>query len=365
MKLLTAFRKRREMRKWKAVIVKGLNSLEHREKLTRAQKREVQDYYRQLIGRKVPLYSHEYFYSRTGHFTKDYVPTNLYHCDLVPKANDHTRGKTLCDKNLCDLLLPDAPMPHTYLKNMNGYFYFEGKPVSAEEAADLCRDLGEVIVKPTMRSKGDGVRKLVFHDGVTSLDGLTVAQLFKRYRRDFQIQECVRQHPAMAALNPTSLNTLRILTYRSGMEVLVIYAVIRIGRLGKEIDNQSAGGISTAVLGDGRLDKMAYSGYLAKVAYGGYKEPGVLKTDTGIVLEGYPIPSYDKVLDLVRRLQLQLPFFNLVGWDVAIGEDGEPILIEFNTNTGLSQSAVRTGFGPYTERVFRELWHRPNTWFKD
>lgn len=365
MRLLTRFRMWREKRKWKAVIVKGYNSLEHHEKLTREQKREVQDFYRQLIGRKVPLYSHEYFYSRTGHFTRDYVPTNLYHCELVPKANDHTAGKVLCDKNLCDLLLPEAPMPHTWLKNVKGYYYFDGKPVSTEEAVELCKNLSDVIIKPTMRSKGDGVRKLQIVNGITNIDGLTVAQLFQRYRENFLIQDCVRQHPAMAALNPSSLNTLRILSYRSGMEVLILYVVVRIGRLGKDIDNQSAGGISTAVLEDGRLDKVAYSGYLAKVAYGGYKEPGVEKTDTGIILDGYPIPSFEKALNLVRHLQLQLPYFNLVGWDIAIREDGEPVLIEFNTNTGLSQSAAQTGMGRYTERIFRELWPRKNTWFKE
>lgn len=364
MRLSVRFRKWREMRKWKAVIIRGYEQLEYHEKLTRAQKREVQEFYKGLIGRRVPLYSHEYFYSRTGHFTKDYVPTNLYHCELVPRANDHTRSKVLCDKNLCDLLLPDAPMPHTWLKNMGGYFYFEGRPVSEEDAVALCGDLKDVIIKPTMKSKGTGVRKFSVSDGVTTIDGLTLSQLFRRYKRDFQIQSCVRQHPRMAALNPTSLNTLRILSYRSGMEVLIVYVVVRIGRLGGEIDNQSAGGISTAVLADGSLDKVAYSGYLAKVAYGGYKEPGVEKTDTGVVLEGYQIPSFEKVLDLVRRLHLQLPYFDLVGWDVAVDEDGEPVLIEFNTNTGLSQSAVQTGMGSLTERIFRELWPRPNTWFK-
>lgn len=357
MKLLTRYRMWREKRKWKAVIVDGYNQLSEKRKLSRAQKAEVQAFYRQLIGREVPIYSHEYFYSRTGHFTKDYVPTNLYHCELVPKANDHTASKVLCDKNLCDLLLPDAPMPRTRLKNCNGYYYDEnGQPLTAEQAVALCRDLDSMIIKPSLRSKGTGVRKLTVCEGVTNIDGMTVEELFRKYRKDFLIQECVRQHPAMAALNPTSLNTLRILTYRSGDEVLIVYAVIRIGRLGKDIDNQSAGGISTAVLENGRLDK---------VAYGGYKEPGVEKTDTGIVLDGYEIPSFDKALDLARRLQLQLPYFNLVGWDVAIDEKGEPVLIEFNTNTGLSQSAVQTGMGRYTERIFRELWPRPNSWFKE
>ena len=68
---------------------------------------------------------------------------------------------------------------------------------------------------------------------------------------------------------------------------------------------------------------------------------------------------------MVKRLHLKLPFFNIVGWDVAIQEDGEPVLIEFNTNPGLSQSAFCSGMGKYTERIIRELWSRPNTWFPD
>lgn len=355
MSVLTRFRKWRELRKYKAGITSNLVKLEHRRKLTRAQKREVQAYYRQLIGRRVPLYCHEYFYSRTGVFTKKYVPHNIYHCDLVPKANNHTMSKSLCDKNLCDILLPDVRMPRTLLKNMNGYYYYEGRPVSEAEAVALCQDMTDVIIKPTMTSKGRGIRKFQVSGGVTSIDGLSVSDLFRRYRKNFQIQACVRQHPRMAALNPTSLNTLRILTYRSGMEVLVVYVVIRIGRLGMEIDNQSSGGISTAVGEDGRL---------SGTAYGGYNENGVKKTDTGIVLEGYEVPSYDKAVEMVRQLQLRLPYFNLVGWDVAIDEAGEPVLIEFNTNTGLSQSACHTGMGQYTERIFRELWPRPNTWFR-
>ena len=156
----------------------------------------------------------------------------------------------------------------------------------------------------------------------------------------------------MAALNPSSVNTMRILSYRSGMEVLIIYSVIRIGRGGSVVDNQCAGGISTTISNEGKL---------GKTAFGGFSTDNITKTDTGIVLDGYQLPSYGKAIEMVKRLHLKLPFFNIVGWDVAIQEDGEPVLIEFNTNPGLSQSAFKSGMGEYTERIIRELWQRPNT----
>lgn len=354
-KYIKKLRKKREMKKWEVRITKNFKDLEHRKKLTKEQKKEVQDFYISMIGKKIPLYCHEYFYSRTGVFTKEYVPNNVYHCELVPKANQHRLQGALGDKNMCDFLFPGENIVHSILKNMNGYYYYEGKPVSEEEAVSLCQNMNHVIIKPSRQSEGKGVQAFSVKNGVTDLKGQTVEQLFKEYRKDFLIQEWVKQHEGMAALNPTSVNTIRILSYRSEMEVLIIYSVVRIGRKGSVVDNQCAGGISTTIDKEGKL---------GKTAFGGFSADNIEKTDTGIILEGYQLPSYDKAIEMVKRLHLKLPFFNIVGWDVAIQEDGEPVLIEFNTNPGLSQSAFKSGMGEYTERIIRELWPRPNTWFK-
>lgn len=355
-KLKIRLAKKREMRARKRKITKNFKDLKERNKLSRAQKKEIQDYYKSLIGKKVQTYGHEYFYSRTGHFSKDYVPGNIYQCDLLPKANDFRLKAAYGDKNMCDIIFHDENVARSILKNMNGYYYYEGRPVSEEEAISLCNNMDNVIIKPSRESKGHGVQLFDVKEGITTISGKSIRQLFKDYKQNFLIQKRVRQHAAMAALNPTSLNTLRILSYRSGMEVLIIYSVVRIGRKGQVIDNQCAGGISTTISKDGKL---------GKYAFGGYAEDNIAQTDSGIVLDGYQLPSYDKAIEMVKRLHMKLPFFNLIGWDVAIEENGEPILIEFNTRPGLSQSAFKSGMGEYTERIIRELWPRPNTWFPD
>lgn len=354
-RLVSILEYKRDLRDRKRMITKNIKDLEYHRKLTKAQKKEVEDFYMGITGKKVPLYSHEYFYSRTGYFTKEYVPTNIYHCELVRKANFYPFMYFYSDKNMQEILLDKENTAHVILKNMNGYYYYEGKPVSEEEAISLCSNMERAIIKPTLRSKGKGVQALTVVEGKTSIDGLRIEQLFKQYKKNFIIQECIKQHERMAALNPTSVNTIRVLSYRSGMEVLIIYSVIRIGRKGQVVDNQSMGGISTTITDDGKL---------GKVAFGGYTEDGIKKTDSGVVLEGYEVPSYDKVIDMVKRLHLKLPYANIVGWDVAIKEDGEPVLIEFNTNPGLSQSAFKSGMGKYTERIIRELWPRPNTKYR-
>ena len=355
-KIASRYLKTIEMRRRKEKITSQYKELKDRRRLTRYQKKEVEDYYKSLIGKKVPIYSHEYFYSRTGHFTKEYVPGNIYQCELLPKANDFSMKGAYGDKNICDLLFPGENVVHSILKNINGYYYYEGEAVSEDEAIQHCSNMEKVIIKPSRESKGHGVQLFNVKDGITDLSGKSLRQLFKEYKKDFLLQYWIEQHAEMAALNPTSLNTLRILSYRSGMEILIIYSVVRIGRMGQVIDNQCSGGMSTTINKDG---------FLGKYAFGGYSEDNILKTDSGVVLEGYRLPSYEKAIEMVKRLHLKLPFFNLVGWDVAIQEDGEPVLIEFNTRPGLSQSAFKSGMGEYTERIIKELWPRPNTWFKD
>ena len=342
-------KKKRDARYWDKQIEEASRELGDRKKLTREQKQEIEDFYLSMVGKKVPLSSHEYFYSRTGVYSKEYIPKGLYTVELLPKANKTSYRDAYADKNMIDVFLPNVKHPHTILRRMNGYYYFEGKPVSEEEAIKKCSNLKDCIIKPSLEYSGKGVCGLDVKDGIASVDGLELKSLFKKYGENFQIQKRLKQHERMNLLNPTSVNTIRILTYRSGMEILVVYSVVRIGRKGQVIDNQCAGGIST---------KIGENGRLGKYAYGGYTEEKVLKTDVGTVLEDFEIPSFNKAVETVKKLHYQLPFFNLIGWDVAIDEESDPVIVEWNVNTGLSQSAFGPGFGKYTERIIREIWPR-------
>lgn len=353
-KIKVGFAKRVECKRCKKKITDKYKKINNPRRLSKSQIQEVQDFYKNIIGRKVSLYSHEYFYARTGIFAKDYIPSDLYYCDILPRANNQWLKPAYADKNICDILFANEKQPRTILKNMNGYFYSEGHQVSREDAVELCRNLDNVIIKPSLLSKGEGVQCISVKDGIVETLGINVEQLFRKYDKNFIVQDCLKQHADMSALNPTSVNTLRILSYHSGLDVLIIYSVVRIGRLGAVIDNQSSGGISVTIDSEGRL---------GKYAFGGVGDNSIEKTDTGIAVDGYQLPSYDKAINMVKRMHQNLPFFDIVGWDIAIDEVGNPVLIEYNTRPGLSQSAFGSGMGEYTGRVLKELWPKLNTMF--
>ena len=340
-------------------LIKGVRENTRRIKserdLSPSQESEVKAYYRNLLGIDVPLDWHRYFYKRTGVFSPRYIPTSLYYTDIIGRINQMKFERAYSDKNLTNHLLRGIKFPETILKNMNGYFYIDDMAVDKETAISTCSDLSGVIIKPTLQSHGVGVKKFSVQNGITSIDGESLEHLFDRYNSNFIIQRVVRQHERMDALNPSSVNTIRILTYRSGMEVLVPYTVIRIGRLGWDIDNETAGGISTRINKDGSL---------AQYAYGSPGNDRIERTDTGVLLEGYEIPSYAKAVEVVKMLHLQLPNFDLIGWDISIDTEGDPVMIEWNVWPELSQSANGPAFGEYTERILTEIWNRPNTMYE-
>ena len=320
--------------------------------LTKEQIKEAKQYFKDRIGINIPIYWHQYYFKRTGVFSPEYIPTSLYRLELLGRLNQMQSESAYRDKNLAETIIKGILHPQTVVKNMNGYYFMNGVAVSKDAVLKDCFDLDDVIIKPSLLSYGTGFKKFSVKNGMTS-DGDTLDYLFSSYKSNFIVQKAVHQHEGLNALNPSSVNTLRIFTYRSSMEVLVLYTVLRIGRLGRITDNETAGGMSVRINKDGTLAKYAYS------------RPGddmIKKTDTGVVLEGYPIPSYNKALEAVKSAHLQLPYFNLIGWDISINTDGEPVLIEWNTQPDLSQSANEgPAFGEYTDRILREIWHRPNT----
>lgn len=351
--VLSRYKDRQEVNSYINGVRSNYEKLAHKKELTKEQEKEIQEYYTKLLGHPIPLDWHRYFTARTGIFSKLYIPTSEYKTNIVGRLNVFPLKRAYTDKNITDLLLPETHQPIIYVKNMNGYYYADNRPIAKEKVLELCKDLGEVIIKPSLTGRGKRVKKIKIINGVIESEGKTLEQVFDDYKSDFLIESLICQHERMKALNPSSVNTIRIVTYRSSMEIRVVYTVIRIGRKGQQIDNESAGGISTIIHEDGTLGKYAYGA------------PGcdrIEYTDSGIKLEGYEIPSYQSAINVAKESHYHLPYFNLMGWDFAIEENGTPVLIEFNMTPDLSQSANGPAFGKITEEILQEAMKHHNTW---
>jgi hypothetical protein len=143
----------------------------------------------------------------------------------------------------------------------------------------------------------------------------------------FIFQDKVRQHPVMNRLNPSSVNTIRMVTIRGEEGPYLWKTFCRVGTaVSKFVDNVDSGGIAVGVDEQGKLMKF------------GFYKPGIgtkvtVHPDTGVTFESFEIPLFKEASDLVLSLHRKMYMFHSIGWDVVITETGVTIL-EANDNWG-------------------------------
>ncbi len=324
-------------------------------KIDNQQKREVVSFFKDTIGLKPTLYWHQFYSSLNGKFEVGYIPTDLYYGYIQPRLFKMEVCAAYDDKNMYDKFFFDAVMPQTIVKCSNGHFYnAENLLISRNEAEKICKNLPEAIIKPAyMSAGGERVIKISVENGMVNNNNSTIHDLFDLYGANFIIQEVVKQHESLKKLNPTSVNTLRILTYFRENGPVVLYSVMKIGAKGAVIDNAYQGGLICRVKENGLLDKYAYD----------FKQ--TLRTDKGedgLVFEDYEIPCFDHIIEKAKQYHEKLPLIPLIGWDFTVDDQNRAVLIEFNAPSGIEehQLAVGPAWGMYTAEILSKCNHKKN-----
>lgn len=203
--------------------------------------------------------------------------------------------------------------------------------------------------KPVTGLGGKGAFSLRIERGILYIGEApaTPESLQARVTVPYLLQERVRQHPAMAALHPESLNTVRLVTILQGDNVLPLASFVRIGAFGSVVDNLAQGGLVVALdLHSGRLVGNGY--HHAKTAYRHPERDIFTATHptTGVRLNGYEVPFLAEGIEVACRCHRLLAPLRTVGWDVAITPEG-PCIVEANTHWGgLVHTALDPSFLP-------------------
>lgn len=176
---------------------------------------------------------------------------------------------------------------------------------------------GPLIAKPIDGSSGQGIQKIE----PAEFGDATALRARLRGEGIGIVEECVVQHPAMAALCPASVNTLRIATLLGDKKQGVVYAYIRIGN-GKVMDNVDCGGMAAPVdLETGVIR-----------AVGADKQGNAYQNHpmTGHPIPGTQIPYWQEAVRMCLEAAQVVPQVRFVAWDVAITPEG-PVFIEGNS----------------------------------
>ncbi len=240
------------------------------------------------------------------------------------------------------ILLRDKYIFSCYLSSAIGQQYIPGtigqirddmvevqdtkETVTIEEFFSADRHL---ICKKIDGECADCVMLLTSHDGhiTNGSEPITIQEIKDAVHGGrMLLQEVVTQHEDVNRINPYCINTIRIITLRSDTGKIHVFAAsIRLGTVKDSfVDNRAVGGAAVGIDENGRLKKYGFqhAKYGTKIS----KHPV-----TGLVFEGYQLPYWNEVVDLVTKAHKAIINVQSIGWDVALTPDG-PVLIEGNDN---------------------------------
>ena len=282
---------------------------------------------------------------KTGIYSPEYVGSDIHYYNVEWSRIDYDYLRAFLDKNYMDVVLPCVKHPVTLIRKIHGqYLDVDFNPMSKPQAIDkLYENLDPGIVVKISRSSSGGKGVRFLGKGSTKEDISEALDVDP----DVAVQLVMRQHPEMAKMNASSVNTIRIICIILDGESIPLSSVVRIGNSGSRVDNFSSGGVGCGVKPDGRLNDCGYTqkGERYDVHPNGF-----------VFSEGF-VPNFDKVLEAVKRCHMCVPMFGVASWDIAIDEDGEPVLIEYNVGgAGIDIHQYNNGplYGKYRERIISD-----------
>ncbi len=314
--------------------------------LTKEQLRAAKAYWSKYTKHFSPLW-HALFTARTGVFDVRYVPVDIQFTEIEERLNDWASAHGIDNKNNYSMYFPEVRHPKSVFRKMHGLYHDDAyRIISEEQAIQNCIDQGDVIFKVAVESgKGLGISFWRTEDGEQKL-----REMIKTLPKETNAQEFVKQHPALAAINAASVNTIRIITYASEQGVKWIGSYFQVGRSDVVRQGQVAlGGVCVSVHADGTLYPYAVDTHYQRST----------QHPNGLIYDGFKLPSFDKVVDAAKRLHQKIGDFRIISWDFTVAPDGEPIFIEMNLKYGgvmFHQLSAGPLFGDDTEAILDEIY---------
>lgn len=212
-----------------------------------------------------------------------------------------------------------------------------------DEIFDFLKRHGSIIIKPRF---GDSGKNIDFIDVCEPISSDFVKEIIKKYS-GYLAEEVLINHVEIKKFNPSSLNTIRIISIVTKEDVEFLYAGIRIGAPDERVDNISRGGkVAVINLDTGIIE----SGFLSKTT----SEIEFNVAD----YTGKKIPCWSELILFIKAAARVVPRVKYVAWDVAITDKG-PALIEGNHSSGntITQVSIETcsqGLRPRLEEILKK-----------
>lgn len=332
-------------RKREEYYVTSNYSADKTEPLTKSEKQQIDN----LWGQLLPVTSYKEFemFKKVYGFDARFLTHHIYLPLVARLLNDYHYTTMFDDKGLLGYIASSCiKTPYCYVRHI-GYDYYNNDmhQLSYKEAIQICAEQDELFIKPSHETSGGKGAKLLKMNGWTTeqKQKIIIEELSGR-DKDYVVQECIHQHPIMGQFNPSSINTFRITTLMLNGKFSLGSIVLRCGKADSSVDNWGAGGIMITVSTDGRINRVGHDISLNEYTHNG-----------NCVFADCTIQQMPEILSLVEKAHREsFSICKFIGWDIAINEKGEPIIIELNSSQpGVIGEQLVAGpiFGNRTQEV--------------
>ncbi|WP_195715245.1 sugar-transfer associated ATP-grasp domain-containing protein [Ancylomarina sp. 16SWW S1-10-2] len=287
-----------------------------------------------------PLY---YFYT-DAYGDKEFDPNehanSLFTYNFQKRLNNKAFIKYFSDKRLFN----------KYFKSYMCHKFLNLKNITLEELREWIDNIegNSLMLKKANGLGGLGIKKIDIHKdkGVIYFNNKELKDAFISIKKHDILEEFVVQHEQINRLNPSCLNTVRIVTViDKNNNVNIIGAVLRLG-VENDVDNLSAGGIAVNI----DINTGCLTGEGFKLAQ---SEPSTFFKHpiTQVVLDAYSLPHWELLINTVKKAAKVFPQVRTIGWDLAITADGVDF-IEGNHDWGifLIEKALKRGIRKELEK---------------
>ncbi len=197
-----------------------------------------------------------------------------------------------------------------------------------EDIYSFFKKHNDVIIKQRDGDSGKGIE--IVHD-CNQLTPAAIDELV-RGKETGIAEELLYNHSKLNELNTSSLNTMRVITIRNGDKMDILFAGIRFGAKGAEIDNISVGGrIAPIDIDSGQICAQSHT-----------KKTVTTDNEDNNDYIGFQIPMWDKLYDYLYKLTAVVPQMRYMAWDIAITENGFAT-IEGNHSSGNTVTQAHLG----------------------
>ncbi|WP_016990255.1 sugar-transfer associated ATP-grasp domain-containing protein [Flavobacterium sp. ACAM 123] len=288
--------------------------------------------YRAISNKSIKIHWLNIYVNSSKIESSNFVPESIYYTLIEPVLNNIHLNLAYADKNIYDLIYEQNIFPLTILRNINGNFYGSTyEPVTIKTNVDLKKYINKfpaLIVKPSLESGGGQNIHLFKQSNNVLVDDkentLNIQFLEDTFKRNYVIQKLILQHVGLSKFNPTSVNTIRVLTYLSSEtgKIEILHCILRVGARGAYIDNSRSGGYAVGIDGNGILNKFATN------------KLGTHFTDVnGLDLtKQHVIPHFQEIKSKALEISSKYLHFRLLGLDMTVDNNGMTKCIEVNTS---------------------------------